>query len=108
MNLYVFSICGTWRSFDFYLKNRVKLWEKGRQRQSLLQRNEWISLILSSAALSAIMAAVLNAACKHFLITFKGYDHVCVVSVCIQRGIYFYKIIWTPSVLHVIDGSCLV
>ncbi|CAJ1961804.1 unnamed protein product [Sphenostylis stenocarpa] len=38
--------------------SRVKLWEKGRQRQSLLQRNEWISLILSSAALSAIMAAV--------------------------------------------------
>ena len=94
--------------FDFYLKSSVKLWGKGRQRQSLLQRNEWISLILSSAALSAIMAAVLNAACKHFLITCKGYDHVCVFSVCIPRhgGIYFFKIIiCVPSVLHVIHGS---
>lgn len=61
----------------FIWKTGFKPWEKGRQRQSLLQRSEWISSILSSAALSAIMAAVSNAACKHFLITCKGCDHVC-------------------------------
>jgi len=85
--LYRFSIFGTRRSFQFTALFYIYIyiwktgfkppWEKGRQRQSLLQRSEWISSILSSAALSAIMAAVSNAACKHFLITCKGCDHVC-------------------------------
>lgn len=68
----VFILMNCLHSFDIYYQRQdFELWERGRRKQSRLQRNEWINLTLSSAALSAIMAPVLNAACKHSLTTCK-------------------------------------
>jgi hypothetical protein len=44
----------------FISESGFKLWERGKQKQSLLQRNEWINSTRSSAALSVTMALVLN------------------------------------------------
>lgn len=96
------QVCGMQRSFHvstFISKAGFELWERGNQEQSHLQRNEWISLTLSSAALSAITALVLNAACKLSLNFVKGratvFD-ILVYCTFLQN----HSGLRSPSILH--------
>jgi hypothetical protein len=95
----------------FISESGFKLWERGKQKQSLLQRNEWINSTRSSAALSVTMALVLNVACKYrrvcvfFLLNVyhAALAHIFVrkYSISVMVMDYGYNLVWSSCLIGV-------